>query len=72
MAALVRTIDVRVVEQVIATGATMSEIAQAVAEIEDELGFDEHRGSCTPRVAQVRALLEPLFEKRSNIWRGRD
>lgn len=50
--------DPLIVERIIATGASEDEIAEALREVEDELGFGEepHEPS-SPRVAEVRALL---------------
>jgi hypothetical protein len=74
VAAIVGEIEPQVVEQVIRTGATIDEIALAVAEIEDERCFDDHRStSPSSRVAMVRALLEPLLtDREGNVSRGRD
>jgi hypothetical protein len=72
VAAVVGDIEPDLLDRIVATGATMAEIAQAVVEIERELGFDDHHQSPSPRVAVVRALLEPVYEHRDNISRGRD
>lgn len=81
MAALVRTEDVyalvgdigeELTARVVATGATLGEIAQAVVDLEEELAFDECHGSRSPRVLTVRSLLEPVFERRDRVSRGRD
>ena len=74
IAALVGTIDAEVVDKLVATGATLDEIAQALAVVEDSLRFDDHLAVLpSPRVAAVRALLEPLLVGReNNIARGRD
>lgn len=70
--AVVGEIDANLLEQILATDATLAEIAEAVTEIEAQLGFDDRSSSQSPRVAKVRALLQPLFEQRDNISRGRD
>ncbi len=58
-------------EQLVATGATIDEITEAVAAIEDEEAFgEEHHAPRTPREAEVRAILEDLmfedFEERES------
>ncbi len=49
------------VDQLLATGATIGEIAEAISAIEDEDAFGEmHHPPSTPREAEVRAILEDL------------
>jgi len=61
---LLGEIDPITMERLLATGASPDEIAEAVDEVQDEGGFGEtHRPPSTPRVAQVRAILEEhVFE----------
>jgi hypothetical protein len=61
---LLGEIDPITMERLLATGASADEIAEAVVEVEDEDAFGEaHRVPSTPRVAQVRAILEEhVFE----------
>jgi hypothetical protein len=58
---LLGEIDPLVLEQILATGATPEEIGEAVSVVEQEHGFGEepHEPS-SPRVAEVRALLQHL------------
>jgi hypothetical protein len=71
--AIVGEINRRVIDQILATGATRDEVATALAEVEDNLGFDDHRSaSPSPRIAAVRALLEPVLAAESRFSRGRD
>ena len=71
---LVGEIDALVVDKIVATGATREEIAQALAAVETALQFDDaHTVTPSPRIAAVRALLEPqLVGREDNIGRGRD
>jgi len=65
--ALVGEVDPLVIERIISTGATVDEVAEAVAEIEAELVEGEairiDAPPPSPRVSTVRALLEPEFEE---------
>lgn len=48
-------------DRLLATGATISEVAAAVNAIEDEDAFGEtHHTPLSPREAEVRAILEEL------------
>jgi hypothetical protein len=71
VAALVGPIDPEIAGQIIATGATREEIAQAVTEARGRMAFDENRPVRSARIAAVCALVEPLFAE-DNIARGRD
>lgn len=58
-------------DRLLATGATIAEVAEAVSAIEDEQAFGEvHHSPSTPRVAEVQAILEDLmfesFEERED------
>jgi len=58
-------------EKLVATGATLDEVAEAVSAIEDEDAFGEtHHPPSTAREAEVRAILEDLvfenFEERES------
>jgi len=58
-------------EKLLATGATIDEVAEAVSAIEDEDSFGEvHHAPSSPREAEVRAILEDLmfesFEERES------
>jgi hypothetical protein len=54
-------VDPLIAQRILATGATADEIGEALREVEDEHGFGEatHFAS-SPRVAEVRALLDEL------------
>ena len=71
---LVGEIDARVVDEIVATGATLDEIAQALAAAEAALGFDDYRAVVqSPRIAALRCLLQSqLIGRDDNITRGRD
>jgi hypothetical protein len=58
---LLGEVDPLILERILSTGATPDEIGEAVRVVEDEHGFGEqpHMPS-SPRVAEVRAVLEEL------------
>lgn len=69
--ALLGELEPLTLEKLLATGATLGEIAEAVSAIEDEDAFGEvHHTPSTPREAEVRAILEELvfedFEERES------
>ncbi len=69
--ALLGELEPLTLDRLLATGATLGEIAEAVSAIEDEGGFDEiHHAPSTPREAEVRAILQELvfedFEERES------
>lgn len=73
VAALVGTDDDEIIARIIATGATIDEIGAAVVEIENALAFDDAGpASSSPRVASVRAILEPVLARDANVMRGLD
>lgn len=56
--------DESIVERVVATGASLAQISEALDDLEHEVRFDEHRDPSSPMVAEVRTILEELpFEK---------
>lgn len=56
---LLGEIDPITMDRLLATGASADEIAEAVDEVQDEDAFgEEPRQPSSPRVAQVRAILE--------------
>jgi len=71
---VVGEIDAQIVAEIVETGATLDEIAQALAVAEAALEFDDCLAvTRSPRIAAVRALLEPqLVGRKANIARGRD
>ncbi|HEX2688731.1 MAG TPA: hypothetical protein VHN14_19045, partial [Kofleriaceae bacterium] len=69
--ALLGELEPLTLEKLIATGATIGEVAEAVSAIEDEDAFGEvHHAPSTPQEAEVRAILEDLvfenFEERES------
>ena len=71
VAGLLGEVEPLTLEKLLATGATIGEIAEAVSAIEDEDAFGEiHHAPSTPREAEVRAILEDLvfeeFEERES------
>ncbi len=66
---LLGAVEPLTLDRLLATGATIGEIAEAVGAIEDEQAFGEvHHSPSTQRVAEVQAILEDLmfesFEER--------
>ena len=58
---LLGEIDPLVLERILATGATPDEIGEALRVVEQERGFgEEPYEPSSPRVAEVRALLQEL------------
>ncbi len=64
--ALLGDVDPLLIQRIISTGATIDEVAEALAEVENDLGDGVQRlttvQSSSPRIAQVKALLELLLE----------
>lgn len=61
--ALIGELDELIIERVVATGATASEIAEAVDGLEDERRFGERtRVPSSPQVTEVRAILLELVD----------
>ncbi|MBS1118436.1 MAG: hypothetical protein H6Q90_664 [Deltaproteobacteria bacterium] len=58
---LLGEVDPNVLDRILAIGATFDEVGEALSAIEDEDGYGEipHAAS-SPRVAEVRAVLEEL------------
>lgn len=56
-------VDGFVVKRVLDTGATLDEIAEALADIEVERELGERRVPTSARVAEVREILEELSEE---------
>ena len=52
------------IERIVATQATAAEVAEALADAEDERRFQERRVAASPRVAEVREILEEILEDR--------
>jgi hypothetical protein len=58
---LLGEIDPIAVERLVATGATIDEIAQAATDLDDEVEFAESsRVASSPREAELRAILDEL------------
>jgi hypothetical protein len=61
LAALLGELDALVIERILATGATTDEVAEAMTSIMDEDdGAEGAHAPSSPRVAEVRAVLEEL------------
>jgi len=52
------------IERILATQATTAEVAEALADAEDERRFGERRVPASARVAEVREILEELLDDR--------
>jgi hypothetical protein len=71
--AVVGEIDAKIVDKIVATGASLEEIGLALSAAEIAVAFDDARTVVwSPRIAAVRALLEPKLIGKDNIERGRD
>jgi hypothetical protein len=71
--ALVGELDIASVDNIVASGATLEEIALALSAVETAVAFDDARTvAWSPRIAAVRAVLEPRLIGKDNIERGRD
>jgi len=59
---LLGDVDPLIVERILATGASLDEIDEALRVVEQERGFgeEESRIPSSPKVAEVRAVLEEL------------
>lgn len=59
---LLGDVDPLIVERILATGASLDEIDEALRVVEQERGFgaEESRLPSSPKVAEVRAVLEEL------------
>lgn len=53
--------DRALVQQVVDTGASIEEVAAALDDLEEIRRFGESRLPASPRVAQLRRILEPLY-----------
>jgi hypothetical protein len=53
--------DTRIVQEVVDTGASIDEIGAAIDDLEDVRRSGEARVPATPRVAQVRRILESMY-----------
>jgi len=69
---LLGEVDDLIVERLMATGASLDEIGEALDDIEDDRRFAEERhvGS-SERVLAVRAILEDLLEDAVDEYDGR-
>ena len=57
---LLGDVDPIVVERIVGTGASLDEIGEALREEIDEISFDESHVPSSPRVTEVRRLIEEL------------
>lgn len=53
-----------IIERILATQATTAEVADALADAEDERRFQERRAPMSARVAEVREILEEILDDR--------
>jgi hypothetical protein len=60
--ALLGEIDPLAIERILDTHATIDEVAEALADLEDERGQGERHEPSSARVVQVRAILEDVLE----------
>lgn len=65
---LLGDVDPLVLERILETGATPDEIGEALRVVEDERGFgEEPRPPSSPRVAEVRAVLDEMSVLDSDV-----
>lgn len=60
---LLGEVDPLIVERILDTHATLEEVAEALADVEDEKRFGERRAPASPRVAEVREILEDVLDE---------
>jgi DNA-binding transcriptional MerR regulator len=65
-------VDPLFVRRVEDTGASLDEIGEALGDLEDERDGGERRLASSPRVAEVRAILEELFDDPEDADGGRE
>lgn len=58
---LIGDVNPLMIERIVATQATGAEVAEALADVEDERQFQERRAPTSPRVTEVRAILDELL-----------
>ena len=62
VSAILGEIDPLIIERVVDTGASIDEIAEALGELEDAVGFgDAHRIPSSSRVIEVRVIVAELL-----------
>jgi len=61
---LLGDVNPMMIERIVATQATAAEVAEALADAEDERRFQERRAPVSPRVAEVREIIEEILEDR--------
>jgi DNA-binding transcriptional MerR regulator len=64
-------VDPLFVKRVEETGASLDEIGEALGDLGDERAGGERRIASSPRVAEVRAILEELFDEPEDGEDGR-
>jgi DNA-binding transcriptional MerR regulator len=63
IAAVLGDVDDLIVQRIADTGASLDEIGEALDQLEDQLQWgEEERMPTSPRVAQVRSILEELVD----------
>lgn len=61
--AMLGEVDALIVERIIETQATPDEVAEALADVEEERRFGDRPTPTSGRVAQVREILEELLDE---------
>ena len=64
-------VDPLFVRRVEDTGASLDEIGEALGDVEDERSGGDRRLASSPRVIEVRAILEELFDDAEDDDDGR-
>jgi hypothetical protein len=60
---LIGEADPLIIERILETGATTGEVAEALADLEEERQGTERRAVTSPRVATVREILDELLDE---------
>jgi hypothetical protein len=62
--ALLGDVDAFVTERILSTHATADEVREAIGDIQDEYRFGDHHEPSSPRVIEVRAIVQEVVGDR--------
>lgn len=62
IAGVLGDVDAFTLERILETRATVDDVAEALADLEDERRFGEHRDPTSTTVAEVRRALEEIVD----------
>ncbi len=69
---LLGEVDPLIIHRILETRATLHEVEEALAEVEDERESGRHHEPTSPRVAAVREIIEDVLEDEDPIVLGYD